>query len=618
MNVKPSSIKGLLRFLAPSAGGSLADRALGEKGITRAQHEECIRLQEQTGRPLDEILVERGYLTAADVTGLRKPSLPREVEQAARDPKNALGHYILVSRAGMGGMAEVWKSWDCSLGRWVAVKFLKDKVAQPDQRIEREGRMAAQLSHPGIISIYERGMHEGRPYLVMPLVTGTSPRPPVSPKEAARLAHGVAQALMHIHKMGVIHRDVQPANILVETGGRVVLADFGLAISDASRASKWGMSGTPEYASPEQVEGTVLDPRTDIYSLGATLYYWLSGRPPFIGKSVEDTGNRILHSPLAPLKKVPRKLERVVLRAMRREPKERYPTVEAMDQDLRGFLDPIWGSLPSSPRALAAVLVAGMMPWAITGIVAWRRDVRNRRIELVEALRPVEQELAHAEQLFADAEVPLDVCRVSAVEAFRSYNQILREQESDSSELEAGMARCLELTGQDAEAERHYLAAGTSPQVGLGLARIALRRHFEGRVDEDWRKAAARILEERKATNSPGVARVLHAFASGRPAEALAAAGGLGEQGRHDDVLQMVLGASAVERSNWDEAINRFEQAIRLRRADAASLYWKGVALQGKGDRAQATACLEEAARMAPVEWPLLSPTQRRLEDLGR
>lgn len=618
MNVNPSSLKGLSRFLAPSAGGPLADRALGERRITPAQHEECVRLQEQTGRPLDEILVERGYLTAADVTRLKNPSLPKEVEKAAQDPKNVLDHYILVSRAGMGGMAEVWKCWDSSLGRWVAVKFLKEQVAQPDQRIEREGRMAGQLSHPGIISIYERGMHEGRPYLVMPYVTGGSPRPPVPPREASRLAHEVAQALMHAHKMGIIHRDVKPANVLVETGGRVVLADFGLAISDASRASKWGMSGTPEYASPEQVNGAVLDHRTDIYSLGATLYYWLSGRPPFTGASVEEIGDRVLKAPIPPLKKTPRALERIVLRAMSRQAKDRYPTVEAMDKDLRGFFDTIWGSLPSSPRALIAVLIAGMLPWAITGIVAYRRDLRGRRIELIEAIRPVEAELAHTEQLFADAEVPLDACRVAASETYRSYTQIQREQEGDSPELEAGMGRCLELMRQDAEAERHYLAAGASPQAGLGLARIALRKYFEGRADEDWRKSAARILEEKKSAASSPVARILLAFASGRSGEALAASAGLGEQGRHDDVLQMALGAAAVEQSNWDEAVTRFEQAVRLRRADAASLYWRGVAFQGKGDRTQATASLEEAARVAPVEWPLLTQTQRRLEELSR
>src|SRR5262249_20104993 len=163
--------------------------------------------------------------------------------------KNIVAQYILVMRAGMGGMAEVWKAWDRSLGRWVAIKFLKEEVGHPSQRLEWEGQMAAQLSHPGIITIHERGEKDGRPYLVMPPVNGAPPKSPMKPKDAARVALQVAQALVHVHRNNIIHRDVKPANVLVEAGGRVVLADFGLAIPSSSGSSRWAISGTPEYAS---------------------------------------------------------------------------------------------------------------------------------------------------------------------------------------------------------------------------------------------------------------------------------------------------------------------------------------------------------------------------------
>src|SRR5579863_8732264 len=239
MRIDPRSFKGLSRFLAPSAGGPIADRAVSEKLITLEQLQECVDLQERSGQPLDEILVEQGYLRLEDVIRLRAPAVPPEAMAWVSDPARNLGHYVLVSLLGTGGSAEVWKAWDRSLGRWVAVKFLKREVGHPTQRIEREGRMAGQLSHPSIITIFERGKQDGRAYLVMPFVDGKLPKLPLPPREAARLALEVSRALVHAHGMGVIHRDVKPANILVDAGGRVVLTDFGLAIPDESATSRW-------------------------------------------------------------------------------------------------------------------------------------------------------------------------------------------------------------------------------------------------------------------------------------------------------------------------------------------------------------------------------------------
>ena len=187
MKLDPRSFKGLSRFLAPSAGGPLADRALEERLISAEQLQECIQEQDRSGRPLDELLVERGFLKTEEVTRLKQPPLPAEVLEAAGDPLRHLGHYVLVDQVGAGGMAEVWKAWDRSLGRWVAVKYLKPDIGHPTQRIEREGRMAGRLSHPGIISIFERGQYGGRPYLVMPFVQAKPLPAPMPPLEAARL-----------------------------------------------------------------------------------------------------------------------------------------------------------------------------------------------------------------------------------------------------------------------------------------------------------------------------------------------------------------------------------------------------------------------------------------------
>jgi tetratricopeptide (TPR) repeat protein len=618
MKLDPRSFKGLSRFLSPSAGGPLADRALSEKRITFDQLEECIAVQDRSGRPLDVILVERGYLTSEEVTRLRNPAVPVEVEKASKDSKNTLGHYVLVSRAGMGGMAEVWKAWDRSLGRWVAVKYLKEEIGHPIQRIEREGKMAGQLSHPGIITIFERGEHEGRPYLVMPLVDGAPPKTPMPPKEAARIAEQVARALCYAHEKGVIHRDVKPANVLVEKGGRVVLADFGLAIPDSAGASRWAVSGTPEYASPEQIRGETLDAKTDVYSLGATLYHLLAGRPPFSGANVREITDRVLRAPVPPLKNVPRLLARIVAKAMERDRSKRYGSMEALAKDLHGFLDPIWGNLPNTPKALVLVLVAGALPWMITGIIVWQRSRRESRIETMEAIRPADQELARAEQLFADPQVPLENCRAAAAEALAYYEQVLRGLEDPTPDLALGMARCLELRGQDGDAEALYLRAGRSPAAKLGLARISLRRHLSGRRDQDWRKAAAKHLEGVGKSNASDPATLLYEFSSGHSAEVLAAAPKTLEQTRYDDVLQMAVGVAASDLGRWDEAVLRFEQGVRLRRSDPMSLYWQAVAQAGKGDSQGAYVSLDQALRDAPPDWPLRPEAERRLEAARR
>ncbi len=618
MKLDPRSFKGLSRFLAPSAGGPIADRALAEKRITLDQLQECTTIQDRTGRPLDDILLERGYLTAQDVGRFRNPALPPEAAKALGDPKNILGHYILVSRAGMGGMAEVWKAWDRRLGRWVAIKFLKEEIGHPNQRIEREGMMAGQLSHPGIISIFERGEHEGRPYLVMPLVNGAPPKMPMPPKDAARLAAHIAQALVHVHKMGIIHRDVKPANVLVESGGRVLLADFGLAIPASSGASRWAVSGTPEYASPEQIRGDILDARTDVYSLGATLYHLLAGHPPFSGTSVTEITDRVLSAPLPPLKAAPRPLARIVAKAMDRVKTKRYHSMEAFEKELLGFLDPIWGSLPSTPKALIAVLVAGALPWMITGVIAWQRNRREARIELMQEVRDADQELVRTERLCADAEVPVDNCKAVVAETLGIYQALQNQVGSGTPEIDAGIARCLELVQRESEAEKLYRSALPLPAAGAGLARIRLRRYFSGRREEDWRKSATKALESVKAAKAGDLPALYLAFASGRPADALAAAPKLLDQGRYDDVFQLCVGAAAVEVGNWDEAVLRFEQAVKLRRWDATSLYWKGVAFAGKGDRIEAVNAFGQALRTASSDWPLMEDAQRRMDEARR
>jgi tetratricopeptide (TPR) repeat protein len=613
MTLPPRAFKGLSRFLAPASGGPVADRALAEGLLNHEQLQDAVAEQDRTGRPLDQILVDRGILRPDQVQRLRNPAEPVEVGAAAEDPSRVVGRYVLVDRVGVGGMAEVWKAWDRSLGRWVALKFLKEEISHSTQRLEREGRMAGTLSHPSIVSIFERGHHGDRAFLVMPFVDGRSPEGPLPPREAARVALAAAEALSYVHGRGIVHRDVKPGNLLVDVHGRVLLADFGLAIPAASAVSRWAVSGTPEYASPEQVEGGTLDARTDVYSLGATLYQLLAGVPPFTGADAAEVGALVLAGKPAPLPKTPRRLRRIVARAMARDRETRYPTMEAFAAELRAFRDSLERRPRFSPAFLATLLLAVLLPWGLTlGILRERQDA-EARLARARLLSVAARALARAEQLRADASVPRHEVQAAVLEAVTPYRIALAEAEGALPEAELGVARCSEIVGLDADAEGHYRNLPELSEARWGLARVRLRRHFEGRQDADWRRRAQEVLERGPRSRS---AEACHRFLAGRAEDALAAAPpALGED-RYDDVLRLCLLQAALRLRRMPEALAHAEAVLRLRRSDSVSLYWKAVVLVESGDRAGAAEALERALKEAPRDWALRADAARRLQAL--
>ncbi|HEX7900621.1 MAG TPA: serine/threonine-protein kinase [Planctomycetota bacterium] len=617
MTLDARAFKGLSRFLAPSAGGPLADRALTEKLITHAQLQECVEEQDRTGLPLDEILVARGILPRVVVDRLRQPHLPPEVVEAAMDPKRVLNKYVLVSRAGQGGMAEVWKAWDRSLGRWVAVKFLKEEVGQPEQRIEREGRMAAGLSHPGIISIYERARHDdGRPYLVMPFVEGSGPACPLPPREAARIGMEVARALAHTHAMKVIHRDVKPANILIGPEGRVVLADFGLAMPASSPASRWAVSGTPEYASPEQVRGDVLDPGTDIYSLGATLFHLLEGRPPFGGLEPKEIVERVLHAPFPRMPSTPPALAAVVRRAMERDRKARFATMTELADALKAVADGPAATRGPTVRTLALVVVVGLLPWAFTWMYMVRERASSQRQEVERPLRLGLAELAEAERLTADDDPAQGGAAAAASRAVAFFRRSLGEAGTDVPEALCALGRSFELLGQEGRAHEAWERAGDLPEARLGLARLWLRRHLDGRREYDWREAARDELKLAATGQPEDPSPALALFCEGKWAEALAAAGPARATRRSDDVFQLALGIAAGHLKRWKEADEYFTQALRLKPQSPSVYFHFGVGHAEGGRKEEAAACFEAALQYALPGWNLEKDAKTRLAAL--
>ena len=301
---------------------------------------------------------------------------------------DAAERYRLESRIATGGMGEVWRATDTVLERPVAVKVLKDEYAGDTtfrERFQAEARHAAALHHPNVASVFDFGETSdpgdgSRPFLVMELVPGEPlsgllrPGQPLAPERAAALVAEAADALAAAHAMGIVHRDVKPANLLVTPEGRVKITDFGIAraAGNVALTQTGQIVGTPHYISPEQAEGHSATEASDIYALGVVLYECLSGRRPFEGDSPVGTALAHLLQPTPELPpEVPERLARVVATAMAKDPSDRYASAADLAAALRGQ-----AAVESEPTQVLTVPPAGAsrrelpgwLPWAGAGL----------------------------------------------------------------------------------------------------------------------------------------------------------------------------------------------------------------------------------------------------------
>ena len=288
-------------------------------------------------------------------------------------------HYRVIERLGQGGMGEVVLARDERLERRVALKFLSRSFASDPHardRLQREARSLAALSHPHIATIHALEEAEGRPFLVMEYVEGETlaqaiARRPLPLEGVASIALSMAEALAHAHGRGVVHRDVKPANILIRPNGAAVLTDFGIAdLESATRLTAEGYTpGTVAYMSPEQARGTRVDARSDLFSLGAVLYEALTGKRPFTGDRPESALYAVQHhepeSPTALRTGVPLELERVVMKCLRKDPALRYQHADDLAADLRALrISEATSTMGSAPTATVPTHSGGAPPSA--------------------------------------------------------------------------------------------------------------------------------------------------------------------------------------------------------------------------------------------------------------
>ncbi|MCC6232553.1 MAG: protein kinase [Verrucomicrobiales bacterium] len=353
----------------------------------------------------------RGYSDEAHPSAIAEPS----------SAPSRLGAYERLDRIGSGGMGEVYRALQISLNRVVALKTLREELCQDPRQVHRfrsEAETAAQLNHPNIVAIYEVGTQAGRPYFAMEYVEGRSlaelvKECPLSPTRAASLMRTVARAVHHAHTCGVLHRDLKPSNVMLDPHGEPRILDFGLAkftAADLEATLPGVVLGSPSYMPPEQALGRSTDARSDVYALGAILYELITGRAPFRADSALETLRLVREEDPAPprllLPRIPRDLETICLHCLSKDPADRYPTAQALAEDLERFLNQ--EPIRAQPAGLATriwrwscrrPLIAGLTSALTLALLAglggityeWRREQQQR----LRAERSEAQALAH-------------------------------------------------------------------------------------------------------------------------------------------------------------------------------------------------------------------------------
>ncbi len=410
----------------------------------------------------------------------------------ARGPRK-FGKFLLLEELGSGGMGTVYRAFQTDLEREVALKVLHGAAAAGAtlvERFRREARAAARLEHPGIVRVYEVGREDEVDYFTMEFVAGrnlaeaiAASQPPI--QERVRWLRDAASALQHAHERGLIHRDLKPQNLLLNSWGQVKVADFGLAreISAGKGLTLSGQAiGTPHYMSPEQAAGEWdrVGPASDLYSLGATLYEVLAGVPPVPGKEVYEIMQGVVDGRQVPLRKaaphVPRDLETIVMRALELEPAKRYPSMLEFAEDLDRFLRfeairarPVtfWERRLRDARrhGRAIAVAAAVLVVALIGLGwGWGRlreieDAKRREQEGARLERERAESARKTQELLLQAKNPdIVLAAGGSVEQVRLLREALR-LDPNLKEAHLRLAGVHEQIGEFADAARHYQEA---------------------------------------------------------------------------------------------------------------------------------------------------------------
>ncbi len=376
----------------------------------------------------------------------------RKAEGAVAVAKTVVGEYTILGELGRGGMGIVYEAVQLKLNRRVALKVLAGRDLDPEafERLKREALAAAKLNHENVVRVYDFGEVDGLPYFAMEYVSGASliqlvGRPDVTYERAARLILQAAEGLGAAHDAGIVHRDVKPGNLLVTADDRLLVTDFGLA-RDASAATitqSNQVMGTPRYMSPEQANGLrdEVDRRTDVYSLGATLYELATGKPIFDEKDGHIFHQVLFRDPRSPRRHrpdIPLDLETLILKATAKDAKHRYQTMRLFADDLRRFVagEPVQARRMSlverawrgGRRHRKAVFSGAVAAIAVAALLLARIAEANRQREAMDLLRQAREE-THNVRIDVKPNASIDEALAASRVAFGRFERALAKVE---------------------------------------------------------------------------------------------------------------------------------------------------------------------------------------------
>jgi serine/threonine-protein kinase len=492
----------------------------------------------------------------------------------------ALGDRYLVERElGHGGMAVVFLAEDLKHRRRVAVKVLKPELSAVlgGERFLREIGIAAALQHPHVLPLYDSGQSGGLLYYVMPYAEGESLRqrlarePQLALETALQITREVGSALQHAHEHGIVHRDIKPENIML-SGGQAVVADFGIARALSAAAADQQLTatgiavGTPQYMSPEQAAGAVVDGRSDQYSLACTLYEMLVGEPPFNGPSPQAVIARHSVEPVPSLRlirqTVPQGAEAAIVRALAKVPADRFPSMQHFLDGLRApdaVSVSTVGSSPSrtrlAPRARRRLLI-GLVAAVLVGAAAWglvARGASSANPITALAVLPFQDfgnpDSSYLGQGMTDGLIA-DLAQIGSLKVIsRASGVVAGEQAQTLGELGGRL-------GVDAVVRGSIRKVGDSVQVQVRLQRapdssLILSRTYQGRLGDLPRLQQEITLAISGALNAP-LEDMERSRLSARPAV---------DQRAYDAYLR---GRFHPERGESEQALQLFQQASRI------------------------------------------------------